>query len=200
MVVKVRTIGTEFVFAMIVFLAACTQSAILALLILRTLPALRTEVVFIVGGSYAVAMPAAFRLTIFVAATLAKSAVVAEVEASAFGTLATLPAFPFVVFATENAVVTSVCAPLDFVAKTIAAFRAMFLAFSTTFAKSAFGADVLVAHKTFATVNEVFGSGICHAIATDGVVSTGVACQCLCVFAVDDETYAAYRALQFAAV
>ena len=145
-------------------------------------------------------MPAAFRLTILVAATLAKSAVVAEVEASAFGTLATLPTFPFVVLATENAVVASVCAPLDFVAKAMAAFRAVFFAFSTTLAKSAFAADVLVAHKTFATVNEVFGSGICYTIATDAVVSTGVACQCLCIFAIDDETNAAHRALQFAAV
>ena len=200
MVVKVRTIGTEFVFAMIVFLAACTQSTILALLILRTLPTLRTEVVFIVGRSYAVAMPAAFRLAVFVAATLAKSAVIAKVEASAFGTLATLPAFPFVVFATENAVVASVCAPLDFVAKAMAAFRTVFLAFSTALAKSAFAADVLVAHKTFATVNEVFGSGICHAGIADGVVFAGIAPESISVFAVDDKANAAYRALQFTAV
>lgn len=145
-------------------------------------------------------MPTAFRLTVSVAAALAQSAVVAEVETCAFGTLAALRAFPFVVFATEDAMLSSVCAPLYFVAKAMAAFRAVFLAFSTAFAKSAFRADVLVAHKTFATVNEVFGSGICYTIATDAVVSTGVACQCLCIFAIDDETNAAHRALQFAAV
>ena len=145
-------------------------------------------------------MPAAFRLTVLVAATLAESAVVAEVEASSFGTLAALPAFPFVVFATENAVVASVCAPLDFVAKAMAAFRAVFLAFSTTFAESAFGADVLVAHIAFATMDEVFGSGICHAGIADGVVFAGIAPESICIFAVDDKANAAHRALQFAAV
>ena len=164
------------------------------------MPALRTKVVFIVGGSNAVAMLTTLRLAVFVAATLAKSAVVAKVEASAFSTLATLLAFPFVVFATENAMVASVCAPLDFVAKAMTAFWTVLLAFSTTFAKSAFRADVLVAHKTFATVNEVFGSGICHAGIADGVVFAGIAPESLSVFAVDDKANAAYRALQFAAV
>lgn len=103
-----------------------------------------------------------------------------------------MPTFPIIIFAAEDAVVAAVDAPLDFVAKAMAAFRAVFLAFSTAFAKAAFGTDVLVAHKTFATVDEVFGSGICHAGIADGVVFAGIALQGLSVFAVDDETYTAY--------
>ena len=71
MVVEVRTIRTEFVFAVIVCLAVLAQAAELALLILGTLLTLGTEVVFIVGRSNAVAMPATFRFTVFVAATFA---------------------------------------------------------------------------------------------------------------------------------
>ena len=71
MVVEVRTIRAEFVFAVIVCLAVLAQAAVLALLILGTLLTLGTEMVFIVGGSNAVAMPATFRLTVLVAASFA---------------------------------------------------------------------------------------------------------------------------------
>jgi hypothetical protein len=199
-VVPVRTVGTEFMLAVIVCLAIGAEAAVLAFFILRACSALGAEMVFVVGGSDAVAMFATLRLAVVIAAIFAKLAVGAKFDAGSFGALAALRTFPVVLFAAMYAMLAAKLTPDHFVAEAGATLGAVFLVGSTALAESAFVADIFVATETFAAVDEVLGRSIFHARIADSVFHTGIALHCLRLFSVDDHADAAPVALHFAAV
>ena len=110
-VVPVGTVGTELVLAVIVCLTIETQAAVLAFFILRACSALGAEMVFVVGGSDAVAMFAALRLAVAVAAFFAKFTIRAKVEAGSFCALAALRTLPVVLFAAMYAMLAAKLTP-----------------------------------------------------------------------------------------
>ena len=118
--------------------------------------------VFVVGGSDAVAMFAALRLAVAVAAFFAKFTIRAKVEAGSFGALAALRTLPIVLFAAMYAMFAAKLTPDYFVAEALSALGAVFLIVGATLAESAFVADILVAHETLSAVHLVLGSRVFH--------------------------------------
>ena len=118
--------------------------------------------VLVVGGDDAVAMFAAFRLAVAVAAFFAKFTIRAKVEAGSFGALAALRTLPVVLFAAMYAMFAAKLTPDHFVAEALSALGAVFLIVGATLAESTFVADILVAHETLSAVHLVLGSRVFH--------------------------------------
>lgn len=107
MLVPIRTLRTDAVFAMVVFLTFLTKHAVWAFRIVWAFLAVRTNMLFIFARLDAIAMRTTRVFRIGLAASLAKAAIVAKLLTFTFYASAALIAKPAVFLATMNAMCTS---------------------------------------------------------------------------------------------